>query len=97
MHESFLSGTLQVVLILNIVGIVAYFVIAAVKTGRIVTSAPTAIPRPVTKSLWKKLLRIESVRPAAAPTVTAASGSESLSNAFDDLRRVLNSYANSLN
>lgn len=96
MFNEFLSETLRVVLVLDLVGIVAYFVLSARRLRRRdpVTASPR-IDRVHGRSLWRKLVRTQDeamhVRPALA-----GSGPPSLDGALGQLRRVLDSYGSSL-
>lgn len=96
MFNEFLSETLKVVLVLDLVGIVAYFVLSTRRLRRKEpVTASTRIDPVHGRSLWGKLVRTQNraldVRPALA-----GAGPPSLNGALGQLRRVLDSYGSSL-
>jgi hypothetical protein len=102
MFNEFLTSTLQVVLVLDVVGVIAYFVLSAARSR---TPAPEAAepasPSPAREQranpLWHKLIGPRKAAQAAPPQAAMASIREpSLDSALGQLRRVLDSYRTSL-
>jgi len=107
MFNDFLSSLLQIVIVLDLVGLVAYFVLAAVRPRRLRTEAvPELAPPPAATAAgwrgWTARVGLEGLgsrlselwrRPGSRP---ATSPADSLEAAFGRLRRVLNSYQEGL-
>ena len=96
MFNEFLSETLKGVLVLDLVGIVAYFVLSARRLRRRDAVTVSARIDPVLgRSLWRKLVRPQNDARHVWPAL-AGSGPPSLDGALGQLRRVLDSYGSSL-
>lgn len=83
--DHYLNSVLQVIIALDVLGIVAYFVLGGIRSR---ASKKQLVPQPVTPrpaSLWNRLRWRSSCEPA-----------ESLEPAFANLRRVLYSYQQGL-
>lgn len=93
MMDQFLNSLLQIVIVLDVFGLLAYFVIGALKRRRrqAETPAPTtpiALTQPERQpGRWRRLRQRLSFRPA---------GHEDLDAALGNLRRVLYSYQQGL-
>lgn len=95
MLNEFLTNTLQVIIVLDVAGVIAWFVLAARRRNR--EAAPTMAVNAATvgtpeTSLWGKLTGATG---SAQPVVARTSGS-SLDQSLHQLRRVLESYRCSL-
>ncbi len=93
MLNEFLTSTLQIVIVLDVLGVVAWYVLAAWRASpKTVMSSPTtmSVASPVT--LWGKLTG--STHPLqSAPAQRVG---QSLDDSLGQLRRVLDSYRSSL-
>ena len=103
MFNEFLTQTLQVILVLDVVGVVAYFVLSARKRAHkpvfaeAIGSEPVAAPVSGDGSLWHKLIHPRRASPALCPTQTSgATQQPTLESSLGQLRRVLESYRTSL-
>ncbi len=92
MLNEFLTHTLQVIIVLDVAGVIAWFVLAARRRNReaSVCGPAEAVAAPTT--LWGKLT---GAAVPATQTVARDSGS-SLDQSLSQLRRVLESYRYSL-
>ncbi|HCV23633.1 MAG: hypothetical protein CME13_23295 [Gemmatimonadetes bacterium] len=98
MFNEFLTTTLQVVIALNVAGLIAYFCLGSRRRP-----TPTAVEAPglassADASLWTKLIQpCKKVVETRRPAVLLASGrAPSLDSALGQLRRVLDGYGASL-
>ena len=111
MNSDFLSSLLQIVIVLDVVGVVAYFVLTGLKarrTGAMDTRRPSstpALPDRMTaeprESAGPDPGRLSSILSRLLPrrahhTAASAATGDSLEAAFARLQRVLNSYQEGL-
>jgi len=82
MFDQFLTTILQIVIVVDVLGAIAYFALGGFKSKK---NEKTVVLEAPTPSLWSRLLRRQQ------PQMAAASQSD-----FDNLRRVLYSYEESL-
>ena len=83
--DHFLTSVLQLVIVLDILGVIAYFVLGSLRSrSRKPQAAPAPIPH--SPSLWDRL----RWRPALSESP------EALAPALDNLKRVLYSYQQGL-
>lgn len=93
MLNEFLSHMLQVIIVLDVVGIVAWFVLKAKRSPQKAVAVDHEMPGPAAKmTLWSKLT---GSRQQLQPARAQAKG-KSLDDALGQLRRVLESYRGSL-
>ena len=106
MFNDFLSSLLQVVIVVDVVGVVAYFLLTALRPRQTDTSqelsgasAPSSGSRPWTRPAAAGTSRLRALvgrvvpgRARLAPATTAAN----LEDSFSRLRRVLYSYQEGL-
>ena len=88
MMDHFLNSLLQVVIILDVLGLLAYFVLGGLKRQK------KAIPAPVVQvpdgpGFWSRLRQ-------RLPVQVGGQGGENLDLALDNLKRVLYSYQQGL-
>ena len=103
MFNEFLTQTLQVILVLDVVGVVAYFVMSARKRAHKPVFSGDFRSEPVAAhvsghgSLWHKLVPPHRASPALCPNQTlSAIQRPTLESSLGQLRRVLDSYRTSL-
>ncbi len=84
--DHFLSSLLQIVIVLDLLGLLAYFVLGALKRRKKAEAAPVA-PIPAEPGLWRRFRQRLSFRPG---------NQEDMDAALDNLRRVLHSYQQGL-
>ena len=87
MMDHFLNNLLQVVVILDVLGLLAYFVSGALKRQRKVVPAPIQLP--AEPGFWARLRD-------RLPARIGGQGGENLDAALDNLKRVLYSYQQGL-
>lgn len=94
MLNEFLTQTLQVIVALDVAGVVAYFLLSALRARRrqAVVATARAASSSDCPSLWQKLAR----RRRLSRPLAVALADDSLSGALSRLRRVLDSYGSSL-
>lgn len=85
MMDHFLNSLLQVVIILDVLGLLAYFVLGGLKSKKKV--APTPVQVPAEPGFWSRLRERLPVR---------AGNGEDLDEALGNLKRVLYSYQQGL-
>lgn len=87
MMDQFLNSLLQVVVILDVLGLLAYFVLGTLKRQKKVV--PTPIQLPAEPGFWSRLRE-------RLPRRIGGAGGENLDVALDNLKRVLYSYQQGL-
>jgi len=87
MMDQFLSSLLQVVIVLDVVGLLAYFALGALKRRRKSVPAPAPVPVVARPGWWQRVRQRLSFRPGSQ---------EDLEASLHNLRRVLHSYQQGL-
>lgn len=87
MMDNFLNSLLQVVIILDVLGLLAYFVLGSLKTKTKAAPAPVQVLAP--PGFWSRLRE-------RLPVQMGGQGGENLDAALDNLKRVLYSYQQGL-
>ena len=105
MFNDFLSSLLQIVIVIDVIGVVAYFVLTALRPRETETPrapAPQPAPGQSRSDRGPRLALLTRVRTSLGRLVPRRRGrgqhttSEGLEASFDRLRRVLNSYQEGL-
>jgi hypothetical protein len=97
MFNEFLTTTLQVIIALNVAGLIAYFCLGSRRRPTQTTTETVAVDP---QSPWNKLVQpckraLGAQRPLAATAATSRPG-ETMDSALDQLRRVLDGYGHGL-
>ena len=93
MLNEFLTNTLKIIIVLDVLGVVAWFVLAARRPShKTVMSSPTTMTVVSPVTLWGKLTG-STHRLQSAPAQRVG---QSLDDSLGQLRRVLDSYRSSL-
>lgn len=87
MMDHFLNSLLQVVIILDVLGLLAYFVLGSLKSKKKALPAPVQVP--AGPGFWSRLRE-------RLPAWAGGQGGENLEDALDNLKRVLYSYQQGL-
>lgn len=87
MMDHFLNSLLQVVIILDVLGLLAYFVLGSLKSKKKPASAPVQVL--AEPGFWSRLRQ-------RLPGRVGGQGGENLDAALDNLKRVLYSYQQGL-
>lgn len=95
MLNEFLSHTLQAVIAIDLVGIVAYFILTGTRRRRPDPVRAAPLPAPRDPSLWHRLVRTDRQR-ACGPKAASPVADSSLDSAFGQLRRVLDGFGSGL-
>ena len=85
MMDPFLNSLLQIVIILDVLGLLAYFVLGGLKRKKQIVPVP--IPAPAGPGFWSRLRQRLPAR---------AESREELDEALGNLKRVLHSYQQGL-
>ncbi|MBM3280677.1 MAG: hypothetical protein FJY95_21755 [Candidatus Handelsmanbacteria bacterium] len=87
MMDQFLSALLQIVILLDVVGLLAYFVLGALKRRRESVPAPASVAAVARPGWWQRVRQRLSFPPGSQ---------EDLEASLHNLRRVLHSYKQGL-
>lgn len=100
MSDSFLTSVLEIVIVVDLLGVIAYFVLALLKPRHRPMESPSPAPSSTPPySLWGRLIAATGLGSLARKKRTSSDrplARESLEVAFGDLRRVLFGYEKGL-